>query len=76
VEAARRAGTIVDEEDRKLRQVIEHYRSLAADAHEAAQTETTPEKYRKAYRKMARHWTELAHELEECLGWPEGSLLH
>jgi hypothetical protein len=69
-----RSGTIVDEDDRKLKQVIAHYRSLAADAQEAAGTTTTPAKYRKVYRKMARHWTELAHEIEECLGWPEGSL--
>jgi hypothetical protein len=63
----------LDEEDRKLKQVIEHYRSLAADAQEAAAA-ATEEKYRKAYRKMAKHWVELAREIEECLGWPEGAL--
>jgi hypothetical protein len=65
--------TFVDEEDRKLQQVIAHYRSLAAEAQEASSSATV-EKYRKAYGKMAKHWIELAREIEECLGWPDGTL--
>jgi hypothetical protein len=65
--------TVVDEEDRKLQQVIAHYRSLAAEAQEASSSATI-EKYRKAYGKMAKHWIELAREIEECLGWPDGTL--
>ena len=43
---------------------------LAAESQEAADSEVVPGSYRKAYLKMAKHWTELADELEEMLRIP------
>jgi hypothetical protein len=57
----------------KLASVADTYRQLAAEAREAAEG-FMPDKYREAYRKMAQHWADLAHEVEECLGWPPETL--
>jgi len=50
--------------------ILERYRMLAAESQEAADSEVVPGSYRKAYLKMAKHWTELADELEEMLRIP------
>jgi hypothetical protein len=52
---------------KSLQDVVTHYRQLANEAENMAAEKVVPPKYRDAYRKMARHWSELAEELEECL---------
>jgi hypothetical protein len=54
-------------ESKSLHDVVDHYRQLADEAENMAVGCVVPPKYRDAYRKMARHWTALAEELEECL---------
>ncbi|MGD0189442.1 MAG: hypothetical protein ABSD74_01740 [Rhizomicrobium sp.] len=55
------------DETRTLNQIVDHYRELASEAERMAAGTLLPPKYRDAYRKMARHWIELAEEIEECL---------
>jgi len=50
-----------------MQQIVVHYRALAREA-EAAAGAIAVGKYRDAYRVMARHWTELAEELELTFG--------
>jgi hypothetical protein len=61
------------DKDKKLWQTIEQYRSLAMQAEDTASS-AIPDKYKRAYRNMAKHWTELARELEECMNWPDQTL--
>lgn len=51
-----------------LDHILEKYRLLAEESREAAESDAVPRSYRRAYRKMAQHWAELANELEEVLG--------
>ncbi len=67
-------GLTAMDQPKKLRQVIEHYRQLACEADCMAAADVLPPKYRDAYRNMARHWSALAEELEECLDEEEVSL--
>jgi len=60
-------GTRAMTGSKSLHDVVSHYRQLADEAENMAAGSVVPPKYRDAYRKMARHWTELAEELEECL---------
>ncbi len=60
----------MDDEDSKLRVVVEHYRLLAAEAQDAASNASIG-KYRRAYDTMARHWIELAREIEQSLDVPQ-----
>jgi hypothetical protein len=57
----------------RLMSVGNSYRDLATEARQAADSKL-PDRYRDAYRRMARHWAQLASEVEECLGWPEDTL--
>lgn len=56
--------------ERDLCHIIAQYRQLAAEAQRAALT-AVPSDFREAYRTMARHWVDLADELESRFGSKE-----
>jgi hypothetical protein len=59
----------MDHDDAMLKRIVKHYRELAADAQGASQ-EALSKKYRRAYSRMAKHWTGLANEIEKCMDSP------
>lgn len=61
------ADTPMERDPKPFCQIVKDYRSLAAEALDVAES-PVPSRYQEAYRTMARHWLELAHELEIQLG--------
>jgi len=51
----------------KLQRMAQQYREFAREAREAS-TVQIPSKWKLAYEVMARHWTEIADELEAVMG--------
>lgn len=55
------------EQNKTVREIVKEYRHLAAEAESVADC-PIPRPYQQAYRTMARHWIELANELESTSG--------